>query len=117
MERCEMAERRDIAFHLDNEWQMLCTCLDANGNRITNFAQAEWRLASKTAGILKLTLGSGITATGGQLSIVVTSDLQSTIAPGTYDHEVWVLDGSTNIDSIQVVGRCLIADSLKHKYP
>lgn len=113
-----MAERRDIAFHLDNVWMMLCTCLDADGNPIANFAQAEWRLAGKSARLLKLALGSGITAIGaGKLSIVVTSDLQTAIAPGTYDHEVWVLDGSTNIDSIQVVGRCLIADSLKHKYP
>lgn len=113
-----MANREDMAFHLEETWDILATVTDAARQPVTNIAQAEWRLASPTARLVKATLGEGIEVAGpGALLIRIPSAMQTGIVRGSYDHELWILDGTTGVDSIQVVGTVAVLDSLKRRFP
>ncbi len=110
-----MAEKSDIAFHLDETWQYDVTVADADKNPITNIVAAEWRIA-KTSRVVYAELGDGITISGpGAVRIIVPSAAQADITPGQYQHELWIYDGS--VESIQVCGTISVNNSLKRRFP
>jgi hypothetical protein len=111
-----MANRVEIAFQLGSTWELLCDCFNVDRTP-TIIASAEWRLCSTTARLVKVTSPADIDIIGpGQCLVTVQPSLQTNIVPGTYDHELWILDDQ-GIESVQIVGPCTIVQSLKKRFP
>lgn len=112
-----MSEKKDITFHVDETWRIDCSVAGADGAPIV-VEEAEWRMASATARLVKVAVGDGIVLTGpGELTVTVPLERQTGIVAGTYDHELWVKDAATHDGSIQITGRVLIVASLKRRFP
>lgn len=111
-----MANKQDMVFHIDETWDLEVEVEGPDGEAIVP-VQAEWRVANSKRAYVLATLGDGITATGSSLRIIVPRAKQNGIPGGFYDHELWVVDGSTTYESVQLVGQINVKDSLKRRFP
>lgn len=110
--------RQDLAFHIDETWVIECTVSDPAKQPITLRA-AEWRLANPTTRLVKVTDGDGSIVIGGPGQCIVTVDIskQTGIPPGTYDHELWIVDDVTGNGSVVITGQLTLVNSLKNRFP
>lgn len=113
-----MATNQDVNLILGEVWEIICTCHDSSGT-LMDVAAAEWRLASTASRLLMATDLDNITILNpGVVSISVPPSTQATanVQPGSFTHELFVT-GNNSVGSIQITGRAMVTDSLKHKYP
>jgi hypothetical protein len=111
-----MPQVKDIAFQLNDTWDIEADCRDASNN-LLDIATAEWRVATESERLLLATIDDGISVTGlGLLSIQIPMNMQAGINAGLYDHELWVVD-SGGFASVQFYGKINVVQSLKRKFP
>jgi len=112
-----MSQRKDIAFHIGTTWEIDCEVRNADGAPI-EIQAAEWRLSNQSGNLVKVTLGAGITVTGtGRCMVRVTPSMQNSVTAGNHNHELWVREAVTLVESVQVVGSANIVRSLRKQFP